>query len=246
MRVIKTPTSLGCLGMKWNNLRKVSKAFNLDNCCPLERTVLICVRFTVSCLALLVCSLPLRPLPSFLLLLIDDQHWSVSSALPRPATFLGDFKSTWILSFNFFTSAFSNNLHSVFYWNQLPLACEMCSFLPNSTFSDIGTIILKYSPEGNIYIMAIVKSKKKRGGSFLADGSQFPSTHHFISATWCHVCGLTLPITKNLSTSELLKLLFLNYTLHSLRFFWVCGSQYNYFLSTSTKQPLFLFLPYLI
>ena len=220
MRVIKTPTSLGRLGMKWNNLHKVSKAFSLDNCCPLERTVLICVRFTVSCLALLVCSLPLRPLPSFLLLLIDDQHWSVSSALPRPATFLGDFKSTWILSFNFFTSAFSNNLHSVFYWNQLPLACEMCSFLPNSAFSDISTIILKYSPEGNIYIMAIVKcQKKKGGGSFLGDGSQFPSTHHFISATWCHVRGLTLPITKNLPTSELSKLLFLDYTLHSLRFF---------------------------
>ena len=165
MRVIKTPTSLGCLGMKWNNLRKVSKAFSLDNCCPLERTVLIRVRFTVSMsgsprLLLATASTPF---------LLTPPYWwsaliSVSSALPHPTTFLGDFKSTWILSFSFFTSTFSNNFHLVFYWNQLPLACEMCSFLPNSTFSDISTIILKLALKGIFTSWQLLNAKKKKSG----------------------------------------------------------------------------------
>ena len=177
MRVIKTATSLGCLGMKWNNLCKVSETSSLDNCCPLERTVLIRVRFTVS-----TSGYPHRHLAtaSTPLLLTPPYWWpaliSVSSALPRPTTFLGDFKSTWILSFSFFTSAFSNNLHSVCYWNQLPLACEMCSFLPNSTSSDIRTIILKSALKGiftSWQLLNAKKKKKQKQGSFLAHTTSF-------------------------------------------------------------------------
>ena len=116
MRVIMTPTSLGCLGIKWNNLCKVSKTLSLDNLmparddCPDPVWGLLAPR-----LALLPCSLQPNSAP----FLLTPHYWlkihtdlTVSSALPRPTFILDDFKSTWILSLSFF------NLHFLIIFTQ--------------------------------------------------------------------------------------------------------------------------------